>query len=517
LAIPLLLAVATQCTACSDGGDGGSAQPAVPYTPTPLPALTAAPLTDSETIVPSKARLAQPDARDPSVPDELGAMLADGFGDSEVGPGQAYTTTVLGGGTAPAPGPSPKLLVRFGHITDLHVVDDESPARMANLDAPEITSSAFRPEEAYACWRLNAMVRTLNRVSEDMPLDLVLFSGDGADSAQKNETEWLLGILDGSESVHCDSGADDDPVPGADNDPKDPFVAEGLAVPWYWTTGNHDVLRQGNLPVSEVNIALALGEDAVTGTRDWSQPGGPIFFGPVVPDADRVLQYRDELLAMVAADGDGHGLAQAQLDAGKADYTFDVAGTPLRFLVLDTASETGGADGLLRQGDVDTLITPALDQAQADGKWVILVSHHAVASLGDGTGLGGGAQPDAVSASAWTDLVGSYPNVIYSVVGHSHEERITAIEPSGGHGWFEVMTSALADFPSQGRVIEIWDQDNGWLMLRATAVDFATEGDPVAAEARKLGIADYVSGWGEDGTGLPEWRNAELWVPAPAG
>jgi hypothetical protein len=81
------------------------------------------------------------------------------------------------------------------------------------------------------------------------------------------------------------------------------------------------------------------------------------------------------------------------------------------------------------------------------------------------------------------------------------------------------MTSAIADYPHQFRVIEIFDQDNGWIMMRATCVDLATAGDPVAEEGRKLGVIDFVSGWvggkNGDGPGKDEDRNVELWIKKP--
>ncbi len=274
---------------------------------------------------------------------------------------------------------------------------------------------------------------------------------------------------------------------------------------------------QGNLPVTPDKDTEALGDNAVGGTVDWSQPGGPIFKGPVIPDANRHLLTRKELMSRVAGNGDGHGLGAEQTASGKAIYTFDVPDTPLRFLVLDTAAETGGSEGVIHQADIDAVIKPLLDQAKADGKIVSLASHHAVTSLGDGIGLGGTQQADAVTQDAWLDFIGSYDNVLFSFVGHSHENRVRYIGPtSGTHSWWEVMTSALADFPNQLRVIEIWDQDNGWLMLRATNLDWSDMGDKVARQGRKLGVLDYVSGWipGE-APGQPDDRNVELWVQKP--
>ena len=400
-------------------------------------------------------------------------------------------------------------------MPDLQLADDESPTRLAKFDSPGATSGAYRPQDVDICHMVNAAVKSVNELNGKDPFDFLLLGGDNADSAQTNEVDWVLGILSGRAEVECDSGADDDPVKGKNNDGKDAFVAPGLEVPWYWVTGNHDVLIQGNLPVSAQKQTEATGIKAVGGTRDWSQPGGPLV-NEVIPDETRKPLVRTELMARIAGDADGHGLGAAQTTSGKAIYTFDVPSTPLRFLVLDSASETGGSEGLIRQGDVDSVIKPALDKAQSDGKYVVLASHHAASSLGDGTGLGGSKQADAVSEAAWLDFVGGYPNVVFSIVGHSHQNRVKLAGATGKHAWWEVMTSALADFPHQIRLIEIWDQDNGYLMLRGTNVDFSSMGDPVAAEGRTLGALDFVAGWaGKLGRGSPEDRNVELWIEKP--
>ena len=512
LSLCLLAGLAWGCT--SDDGNPPVGKSG--YTPSPLPALASASLTDEVSRASAVARLAEPDTRSSADPALREAMLAEGYGDVVEAAPWAHVTHAPPNTTPAAPGPNAKLLVRFAHLPDFQLVDDESPARLAAFDAPTLTSSAFRPQEDHQCRFVNAMVRTLNRFHEDAPLSFALLGGDNVDNAQNNELEWLLAILGGSERVECDSGDDDDPIEGADNDAKDPFVADGLAMPFYWVTGNHDMLRQGIFPIGDVDITISQGGEAASGARDWSQPGGPVVKGEIVADTSRRQLYPDETLATVAAHGDGHGIGAEQVSAGRAFYTFDVPGTPLRFLVLDTtAATTGSAEAVLRQPEVDSVVVPALDQAAAEGKWVVLASHHATSSLTDGGDLGGTAQPDALLEPEWLELVGGYDNVLFSMVGHTHEHRLRYLEPSAGHGWWEVMTSALADFPHQGRIVEIWDQDNGWVMLRATAIDFATEGDPVAAYGYSLGVLDWVSDWVDDGLGAADERNVEVWIPAP--
>ncbi len=481
---------------------------------TPLPVLAAAETTVTRTFVPTTPRQRDTDGPNPAAPSALSVYLARGFGDVAAAPGEPHRTRVIGAATPPGPGANPRRLVRFAHLSDLQLADDESPTRLALFDG-DVTSSALRPQDAYLCRMANAAVRTVNALHRRDPIAFTLLGGDNADSAQTNEVDWVLGILSGAGEIECDSGSDEEIVSGADNDGKDPFQAEGLAIPWKWVTGNHDVLVQGNLRVDDGNRELALGGTANGGTRDYAK-GGEVASGDfVVRDPRRALLSRTELVARVAGHGDGHGLGDAQRASGRATYAFDVEGTPLRFVVIDTAHERGGAEGVIRQSEVDRILRPTLDEARDQGRWVILASHHATTSLGDGTGLGGELEPDALTEEQWMTFVGGYPNVIASMVGHSHRHRITPLAPAGGHASWEIMTSAIADYPHQFRVVEVYDQDNGWIMIRATCVDFSTTDDPVAAAGHARGITDFVSGWlPVDETGELD-RNVELWIERP--
>lgn len=482
----------------------------------PLPRLTTAPLTVDRTLVPQHAFEMPPDARSPADPRVRAEMLAEGFGDYTIGPGEPHVTRTPSGDAPPIPGASAKLLVRFAHLADVQLADDESPSRVASLDGPGTLDAAFRPHEADVCRMLNAAVRTIDAVHARTPLSFVLTGGDNIDSAQGNELEWVLGILGGGRAIECDSGADDDPLPDTADDPKDAFLPVGLDVPWYWVTGNHDVCVQGNFEVASEVIAKAVGEVAETGTRDWRLPGAPVVTGVVPADARRRPLVRSELMARIAADGDGHGIGADQIASGKAFYRFDVPDTPLSFVVLDTSAETGGSGGMIHRADLDARIRPLLDAARDQGRWVVLASHHALQGLGRGDDFGGTAQADAVLREEWLGFLGGYPNILFAIVGHSHVHRVERVEPPvEGHAFWQVLTSALADHPHQVRVIEIFDQDNGWVMLRATALDFASHDDAVAEEGRRLGLLDRVSGWWNKGTGRPEDRNVELWIPKP--
>lgn len=472
-------------------------------------------LTSAKTFTPKKTRSATTAGPNPADPAELKKYLDQGYGDLVEGPGESYIPRTLDGTTPPAPGVNAKRILHFFHMPDLQLADDESPTRLAALDGAGQTGAATRPQDQYLCRMLNAAVRAANSVHAADPASFLLLGGDNADSAQTNEVEWALSILGGAGNVECDSGNDDDPIKGPNNDGKDPFVAEGLKVPFKWVTGNHDILVSGNFPVEEY-AQRVLGTEAVGGTRDYTQ-GGLIRTGNfVVADPRRSLLNRTQLMEKIASHGDGHGIGEEQKKSGKAIYAFDLPTTNIRFLVLDTATERGGADGIIHQRDIDAYIKPKLDQAKNEGKWVILASHHAVGSLTLDGGVFGEKQTDALTSEQWMEFVGSYSNVIYSIVGHSHRHRVAAITPKGAHPWWEVMTSAIADFPHEFRSIEIYDQDNGWLMMRATCVNVRLSDDLVAAEGVRAGVVDFTTGYvGGDGNGEASDRNVELWVKKP--
>lgn len=522
--LPFLVLVA--CSSSSDDGgagpsttppgdDAGTTKPPKEE-PATLPPLTDAQTTAERTFVAKTARQDYKAGPNPSNYDALNDYLTRGFGDVDPAAGQTPVVRVIDGSTPPAPGPNAKRVLHFATLADLQLADDESPNRLGLYDSAGSTSSALRPEDAQLCQMTNAAVRTINALHKKDPLAFTLLGGDNADSAQSNELDWALGILSGSSSVECDSGDDDDLVPGPGNDGKDPFVAEGLAMPWKWVTGNHDVLVQGNLEVDDGNRASAIGTSANGGTRDYAQGGAIVNGGDAaVADAKRALLSRKDMIAKVAADKDGHGLGDAQKTSGRATYSFDADGN-FRFIIIDSAHERGGSEGVITQREVDATIKPLLDKAKADGKYVILASHHAQTSLSTDGGAFGKPETDALAPDAWAAFVGQYDNVLFSMVGHSHKNRVKSVVPASGHPWWEVMTAAIADYPHQFRVVEIFDQDNGWIMMRAIAVDLATDGDPVAKEGYRRGVVDYTSGWlPSDGVGDPSDRNVELWIKKP--
>src|SRR6185503_17006378 len=149
-------------------------------------------------------------------------------------------------------------IARFVHVTDTHVVDTCSPARFP--PGQVVTSSAWRPWEAYSTQIVDGIVRTVNRIhASGRDVDFLLHTGDGCDNAQSNELAWLLSLLDGR-PVNPLSGPDDRSAtakPVATMDPYAAFVPAGLyrkavhgdrsSIPWYGLVGNHDSYATGVL------------------------------------------------------------------------------------------------------------------------------------------------------------------------------------------------------------------------------------------------------------------------------
>lgn len=473
----------------------------------PLPPLASAKLTTEARLEPVHAvDLAA--ARAPGVPANLTAMLAEGYGATRSIAGEPVLGRTLDGASAPAFPQGSVRLARFVHLADTQLADDESPARVARLDSPGAAGGAYRPQDFLGCVMLRAAVRTINAIHRADALDAVVLGGDNADNAQTNEVEWFLGLLRGSE-VHCDSGADDDLVPGPDNDGKDPLVSEGLSAPWFWVTGNHDVLNQGTIRTT-VNADEPVGTVASLGTRDWTLPGGPIRSGDfVVADPQRAYLSRPDLMSRVLGDGNGHGLKASNVTSGRADYTFDL-GAKVRVIALDTASETGSAEGVLRAAVIDGFLKPALEQAKRDGRFVIVTSHHASTSLTDGGETGGTRQPDAITTGDFRALLASYPNMVMHLGAHSHEHKADAV--AGTYPYWEVKSASLMDYPHQPQIYELWQTASGDVVVRTVAFDFSDEGDALAAQARAIGVTDFTCGYTPDGRGQATDRNLDLWV-----
>jgi metallophosphoesterase (TIGR03767 family) len=209
-------------------------------------------------------------------------------------------------------------LLAFAQLTDMHLVDAQSPARVEFLDrfddpgfvVPGTSAlpfqASYRPWEMLSTQIAEAMARKVRSVSgaapvTGRPLDFTISTGDNADNTQYNEVRWHIDLLDGGHTITPDSGnlskwegvgGPDDKdtsywhpngtplfskpdnyhakwgyptVSGLLNLCRKPFTSTGLGTDWYSVFGNHDGLVQGNVPSLGVLSAIATGPLKVTG------------------------------------------------------------------------------------------------------------------------------------------------------------------------------------------------------------------------------------------------------------
>jgi 3',5'-cyclic AMP phosphodiesterase CpdA len=413
-----------------------------------------------------------------------------------------------------------RTLATLAVLTDVHVRDEESPARVPFLDRLGGSfSSTFRPQEALSAQVLDAAVRAVNAQRPDA----VLVTGDLIDNAQANELALARTVLDGG-IARPDSGArgydgvqdagnpdpayyrpDVDPPrhPGLLDAAQRPFRVPGLRAPWYPTPGNHDLLLAGELARTPSTERVAVGdqrlvrpdtsldiprtEAALTPQLvDSALSGGlPGTTTHVAPDPARRELTPEEAIAGLRS-ASGHGGTGPRMD-----YAFDAG--QVRVIVLDTVRRDVGSGGLLAPEQAQWL---AAELRRAGQRRVVVVSHQPL------TGVDGG--------QAALDLLDADPHVIAALAGDSHHNRITARHtPTGGY-WL-VQTAALADYPQQSRMLRIRETAGGGTVIETWMLDTAP--DPLADTARELAYLDAQGGRPQHEAGTPLDRNVRLFVP----
>jgi 3',5'-cyclic AMP phosphodiesterase CpdA len=414
-----------------------------------------------------------------------------------------------------------RTLATVAQLTDAHVVDAQSPARVPFLDrlGPPFEST-FRPQEALTGQVLAATVRSLNR----LPLDAVVETGDLVDNDQADEYGDALAALNGG-VVRPDSGApgyegvqaasDGDPFyyrpavdaprdPGLLRRAERPFRSPGLRAPWFPVVGNHDILVQGIVRPTARTQAVATGSSRVVGLAPGLQlpsesqlsdafvdrllaRGLPGPAAPTSPDPQRrEFDAASAVRRLIAASGHG------RLNSGLLDYSFDI-GPSVRAIVLDAARRNGGSNGTIRPRQLAWLRTQL---RSAGTRWVLVFSHQPLYACAGGE-----------RALA---LLDHDPRVIAAIAGHTHRNAIVPRRSPAGGYWF-VTSASLVDYPQQARVFRLVATAGGGIAIETWMVDHAA-GDGLARTSLGLSFLDWQGGRPGGFAGSRRDRNATLFL-----
>jgi len=487
-----------------------------------------------------------------------GALLSAGCGSSRSSGAGAAGSTLSSTWTDPqgagtlAPGPGEPLLARtelgpvraaegviatLAHVTDAHVLDASSPARVPFLDrlgAP--FESTFRPQETLTAQVLAGVARATRAIHPDA----VIQGGDLIDNDQRNELAWAQAALYGG-LVRPDRyygvqlASDPDPFyyrpdidaprhPGLLSRAARPFVSVGAGAPVYPVLGDHDILVAGEIEPTDETRALALGDEALWelppglavppgttltagGSPDGSPLPGPVdqflaraLAGPKVwvpPDPRRREMSAGEVVERLRPGG---GEVVPLLHAGpypresradnlpSLDYSADI-GRDLRLIVLDLARRAGGSGGLVRPDQPGWL---ASQLGTSGSRWAVIVSHQPLASSEGGDQL--------------LELLDDHPRVIAALSGHTHRNLI---KPRGRY-WL-ISTASLIDYPQQARALRVLRTAGGGVAIQTWMLDHSAPGD-LGTISRQLAYLDAQGGRPQGFAGGRLDRNVTLYL-----
>ncbi len=398
-----------------------------------------------------------------------------------------------------------QILARLVHISDLHIMDAASPARAEWVELlahdPQWADliHMHRPYELLTAHALQAHIRHINRHHADVPVDLVVSTGDNIDNAQRNELDAYLAMMAGGTASLDATGCLQDfrsatggewPFWLPDIEPdsavwsaqwrggafidrvNEPIDSDGLMAPWTSVVGNHDVLRQGTSITNSRLEAIAmgsyksthrattcLGQNPLVEFLDFPEnfSKGPGW--PIAPNPTRRSIDRGEWLA-------AHQIAGARgYESGAGADTF-VDLEHIRLIILDTNHPEGDYQGSIGAQQLAWL-DERLGEVDAEpGRIAVLASHHGSRSLVNTRGR----RPDRLLRDAFHATVAQHRSVVAWLVGHRHVNKIEPRATTYG-GYWEITTCSTIDFPSQHRVLEFVCHADESIEIRSTMVD----------------------------------------------
>jgi 3',5'-cyclic AMP phosphodiesterase CpdA len=436
--------------------------------------------------------------------------------------------------------PDRGVLATLAHLTDAHVLDASSPARVTFLDrlGPPFEST-FRPQEALTARVLAGAVRAVRALAPDV----LIQGGDLIDNDQANELAIALAVLrggtvrpgSGPRGYHgVQLGADTDPFyyrpavdaprhPGLLDDAVAQFSSPGAGAPLAPVFGDHDGLVAGTVVPTATTRRLAIGDRALwdlpqgltlpAGLRAQSaqSPDGPpdpgavdallrqALRGPTVrvpPDpARRQLSFPESVTTLHAAAAPAVTVRAGQ-PGPHLDYVLDL-GADVRVIVLDVTRRGGGSGGEVSVGQPAWL---ARQLATAGSRWVVVVSHQPLLT--------------SVGGASLIDLLDRAPRVVAVLNGHTHRNEITP-RRTGAGGYWLITTASLIDYPQQARAVQLRATAAGGVAIHCWMLDHAGDGS-LGQIARELSYIDAQGGRPQGFIGTPDDRNVVLYRRAAA-
>jgi len=504
-----------------------------------------------------------------------------------VGPGEAYIPRydVLGRRAAPGRVGRRRTIAYLGHLSDIHIIDAQTPARLDVMvgQSESLWAGSFRPQDTLSVNVGAAMVQAMRAAQfsplTGAPMMAAFNTGDSADMISMLELQWYIDLLDGT-PVTPNSGQagvyegvqvwaestfayhPEDPAGdpyGAFGFPTVPGMLQaavsqtvdsgGLAAPWYAVYGNHDTDFLGTLAISDALRAFAIGDRkaavwqpfAANFLGGWASQLSPVnqflhevrsSFGrqsgmrSVTPDQQRRLLDGVEFMQAHLDSPDrpgpvGHGFTQNNITTGQRYWMADVS-PHVRAFGLDTCNQVAGPDGAVPE-DQFTWLRAGLEQAQAENKLCVILSHHNSTTLENEAQPVVGPTQRLIHAEEFVAMVQEFPNAVAWVNGHTHINTIIPHPKPGGGGFWEITTASCIDFPQQQQLIEIVDNRDGTLSIFTTSLDHASAADWTPSDYSASGLASLsrqlaANDWIENPPmrmGSPLDRNCELLLPAP--
>jgi metallophosphoesterase (TIGR03767 family) len=435
------------------------------------------------------------------------AVNAQGYVRLTSGPGEPHVVRD-DLGTRPVPGRHGRRtpLLSFVHLTDIHVMDAQSPARVEFLDryndgpgSSLLFSSAYRPQEMLMPQFSDAMVAAIEQVRvgpvTGRRFDFALCTGDNTDNAQRNETRWGIDVLDGTpltpasgDPQRYEGVADQDPlsydvhywhpdgtpagqgddnyrrlhgypvVPGLLEASQSPFTPIGLSIPWFTAYGNHDGLVQGNFPRSFQLNELAVGPlkpvalPAGVSPDDVENRDGTAFQDAlttaparvVTADPERSVMSRREWVEEHFTTG-GRPLGHGLTSENVAQETAYYVFEPapgIRGIVLDSVNPNGNASGSL-DPEQFAWLRARLEEVSGPGRdRLVVVFSHHTVETMNNPIVFVDDPQPRVLGPQVRDLLLRFPNVVAWVNGHTHRNTITPFPRPDGGGGFWQVNTA---------------------------------------------------------------------------